>query len=139
MISGDDYKTWLRNFLEPSVISFSSLLCRNCATRAYASSFLGFLHHTHSRSQWSTVLRRGSAAARLLGLRVRIPPEAWMSVCCGARFSAVQTGPGTNPASCKMGTGSFPGVEIGRGVTLTPIPLLVQRSKNRVELYLYSL
>ena len=27
-------------------------------------------------------LRRGSAAARLLGLRVRILPGAWMSVCC---------------------------------------------------------
>ena len=28
-------------------------------------------------------LRRGwSSAARLLGLRVRIPPWAWMSVCC---------------------------------------------------------
>jgi len=27
-------------------------------------------------------LRRGSAAARLLGLRVRNPPEAWMSLCC---------------------------------------------------------
>ena len=27
-------------------------------------------------------LRRGSAAVRLLGLWVRIPPEAWMSVCC---------------------------------------------------------
>jgi len=25
----------------------------------------------------------GSAAARLLGLRVRIPPGAWMSVSCG--------------------------------------------------------
>ena len=30
----------------------------------------------------------------------------------GARFSApVQTGPGAHPASCTMGTGSFPGVE----------------------------
>jgi hypothetical protein len=28
----------------------------------------------------------------------------------GARFSApVQTGPGAHPASCTMGTGSFPG------------------------------
>jgi len=44
----------------------------------------------------------------------------------GARFSApVQTGPGAHPASCTMGTGSFPGVKIGRGVTLTPHPLLV--------------
>jgi hypothetical protein len=57
----------------------------------------------------------------------------------GARFSApVQTGPGVHPASCKMGTGSFPGVESGRGVTLTPHLLLVPRSKNRAELYLYS-
>ena len=27
-------------------------------------------------------LRRGSGATRLLGLWVRIPPEAWMFVCC---------------------------------------------------------
>jgi len=39
----------------------------------------------------------------------------------GARFSApVQTGPEAHPASCTMGTGSFPGVRCGRGVTLTP-------------------
>jgi hypothetical protein len=44
----------------------------------------------------------------------------------GARFSApVQAGPGAHPASCTMGTGSFPGVKSGRGVTLTPHPLLV--------------
>jgi hypothetical protein len=35
-----------------------------------------------SRSQWPRGLRRGSAAARLLGLRVRIPPGTWMSVSC---------------------------------------------------------
>ena len=44
----------------------------------------------------------------------------------GPRFSApVQTGPGAQPASCIMGTGSFPGVKSGRAVTLTPHPLLV--------------
>jgi len=44
----------------------------------------------------------------------------------GARFSApVHTGPGARSASCTMGTGSFPGVKSGRGVTLTPHPLLV--------------
>ena len=44
----------------------------------------------------------------------------------GARFSSpVQTGPGAHPASCTMGTGSFPGVKNGRGVALTPHPLLV--------------
>jgi len=42
------------------------------------------------------------------------------------RFSElVQTGPGAYPASCIMVTGSFPGVKSGRGVTLTPHPLLV--------------
>ena len=39
----------------------------------------------------------------------------------GARFSApVQTGPGVQPPSCTMGTGTLPGVKSGRGVTLTP-------------------
>ena len=34
------------------------------------------------RSQWPRGLRRGSAAASLLGLWIRILPEAWMFVCC---------------------------------------------------------
>jgi hypothetical protein len=34
------------------------------------------------RSHLSRCLRRGSAAARLLALWVRIPPAAWMSVSC---------------------------------------------------------
>ena len=49
----------------------------------------------------------------------------------GARFPApVQTGPGTHPASCTMGTGYFSGVKSGRGVTLTPHPLLVPWSRK---------
>ena len=48
----------------------------------------------------------------------RIPTEA--------RFSTpVQTGPGAHPASCTMGSRSFSRVKSGRGVTLTPPPLLV--------------
>jgi len=48
----------------------------------------------------------------------------------GARFSApVQTSPEDHSASCTMSTGSFPGVRCGWGVTLTPHPLLVPRSK----------
>jgi len=40
-----------------------------------------------------------------------------------ARFSApVQTGPGAHPASCTMGTGSFPAGKSGLSVTLTPHP-----------------
>ena len=38
-----------------------------------------------------------------------------------------------------MGTGSFPGVRCGRGVTLTPHPLLVQRSKQSRAIPLLSL
>jgi hypothetical protein len=40
----------------------------------------------------------------------------------GARFFAhVQTGPGAQPASCTMGTGSFPGVKRpGRGADHPP-------------------
>ena len=55
----------------------------------------------------------------------------------GARFSApVQTGPGAHPTSCKMGTGSFPGANSGRGLTLTPHPFY-WRDQERVELYFY--
>ena len=46
----------------------------------------------------------------------------------GRDFPPVQTGPGAHPASCKMGTWSFPGVKCGRGVLLTTHPLLVLRS-----------
>jgi len=45
--------------------------------------------------------------------------------CPGIESAQVQTGPGAHPASCTIGTGSFPGVKSGRGVTLTPHPLLV--------------
>ena len=43
----------------------------------------------------------------------------------GLEFSPVQTGPGGHPTSCIMGTGSFLVVKSGRGLTLTPHPLLV--------------
>jgi len=49
----------------------------------------------------------------------------------GARFSTpVPTGPGAHPASCTMGTGSFPGVKSGRGVMLTSRPLLIAWSRK---------
>jgi len=50
--------------------------------------------------------------------------ESWW----GRDFPPVQSGPEVHPASCKMGTGSFPGLKCGRGVLLTTHPLLVPRS-----------
>jgi len=46
----------------------------------------------------------------------------------GRDFPPVQTDPWAHPASCKMGTGSYPGVKCGRGVLLTTHPLLAPRS-----------
>ena len=56
----------------------------------------------------------------------------------GARFSApIQTGPGAYRASCKMGTGSFPGVKRpGRGADHPPPSKC--RGHEMVGLYLYS-
>jgi len=57
----------------------------------------------------------------------------------GARFSTpVQTGPETHPASCAMGTGSFPGGKMMPGRDADPSPPSSAEVKNRVELYLYS-
>ena len=72
---------------------FTSLLASN---RRLVTSSLVFMFSTNKhnfinihrnlrQSQWPGGLRRGFAVARLLGPRVRIPPEAWMSVsweCC---------------------------------------------------------
>jgi hypothetical protein len=44
--------------------------------------FFVILLYSVCRSQWPSGLRRGSAAARLLGLRVRIQPRVWLFVCC---------------------------------------------------------
>jgi hypothetical protein len=52
-----------------------------------------------------------------------------------SHLSRPSLGPTQPPAQWVPGL--FRGVQSGRGVTLTPHPLLVPRSKNRVELYFY--
>jgi hypothetical protein len=82
---------------------------------ARASSFTRFLGHIQRRTTFGRTPMVESGD--------RIP--------VGARFFAlVQTSPGTQPASCTMGTGSLPRVNSGRGVTLTPYPLLVPWSRK---------
>ena len=50
--------------------------------RMRSANWIGRNNTSRSRSQWSRGLRRRSVAARLLKSWVRIPPEAWMFVCC---------------------------------------------------------
>ena len=77
----------------------------------------------HKNSQLPYVSGPGSYWLRAGRSGDRIP--VW------ARFYAlVQTGPGAHQASCKIGTGSFPAVKSGRGVTLTPHPLLMPWSRK---------
>ena len=62
----------------------------------------------------------GSVVGIATGYRLHSPgiESRW-----GVIFSSpVHTSPGAHPASCTMGTGSFPGVNSGQGVTLTPHP-----------------
>jgi len=57
--------------------------------------------------------------------------RSWDRIPVGARFSApVQSGSGAHPSFCTMGTGHFPKVKSGRGVTLTPHPFLVSWSRK---------
>ena len=78
-----------------------------------------------------TSLRAVSWARQLSRLRGGRSGD-WIPV--GEIFPApVQTGPGAHPASCTMGTGSFPRVKSGRAVTLAPHPHLAPWSrKSRV-------
>jgi len=57
---------------------------RPSAAHCIADMACFFLRHCKPLNfvQWSRGLRRVSMAARLLGLRVRIPPGAWMCLCC---------------------------------------------------------
>jgi hypothetical protein len=52
---------------------------------------------------------------RVGGVVTRYGLEGLGIILVGVRFSApIQTGPGAHPASCTMGTGSFPGVKVAR-------------------------
>jgi len=56
----------------------------------------------------------------------------------GAIYPApFQTGLGAHTASCTMGTGSFPVVKYGRGLTLTPQTLLVPWSRKGRAIILF--
>jgi hypothetical protein len=56
-------------------------ICNILGLNTTAAIILLLKENCVSRSQWPRGLRHGSAAARLLGLWVRIPPGG-MDVCC---------------------------------------------------------
>jgi len=66
----------------------------------------------------------GSSVTIATELRVR---RSGIESRWGRNFPPVQTGPGAHPASCTMGTESFPGVEVP-GREDDPHPHLVPRS-----------
>ena len=75
-----------------------------------------------------------------IGIATRYGPDSLeIESRWGDKFSAtVHNFPGAHPASCTMGTGSFPGVKRpGRGVDYPP-PYRAE-VKERVELYLHLL
>jgi hypothetical protein len=51
-----------------------------CGIYTYSTSTIPGL--PRCRSEWPRGLKRGFLAPRFVGLRVPIPPGAWMSVCC---------------------------------------------------------
>ena len=83
-------------------------------THTHTHIYICIYTHTHTQlSRYSDWLRAGRS-----GIESRWRRD----------FTPVQTGPAAHPASCKMGTGSFPGVKCGRSVLLTTHHLLVPRS-----------
>jgi len=88
----------------------------------FLNSYFNFLCLLHV-SNWAGWRCRYSDWPRAGRYGGRIPMEARSS-------APVQTGSGAHPASCTMGTGSFPGVKSGRGVTLNPHPFLVPWSRK---------
>jgi len=80
----------MRATLPHSLLPYYSVHNRNTAGANYVNfppicHFLPLIRSKYSlqrRSQSPRGLRHRSAASRLLRLWVRIPPAAWMSVCC---------------------------------------------------------
>ena len=76
------YSSYLKEALE--IVSFCFQISVPPPFGHYTWSYAGVLSFKGAagRSQWQHGLRRRSPAARLLRLWVRIPPGAWMFVCC---------------------------------------------------------
>ena len=121
--------TWMSlAYLFISCVHKRCLLCYHVRGVTFLSTLLLFVYRPQCRrqSQWPSGLRRVSAADRVLGLRVRIPPGSWMCVvivvCCQVEVSAtgrflVQRSPTDCDVSLRYSS-STPAVGVGtRGST----------------------
>ena len=72
------------NNLSPAATTFVALCIGVSWVKhlKYVDSYLEWTLRRTCRFLWQRGLRRRSAAALLLRLWFRIPPEAWMPVCC---------------------------------------------------------
>jgi len=104
-----------RGSLKSTSTLFNGQLCLLVSSTVTVKT-IGIFYAVYFHVRYSDWLRAGRSGDR-------IP--------VGVRFSApVQNDPGAHPSSCTMGAGSFPRVKSGWGVTLTPHPLLVPRSRK---------
>jgi len=71
---------WFKRFLEGNYWNIELICCEDLM-----DMYIPLLNLLFCRSQWPRGVRRRSAAARLLRWWVRIPPGAWMFVCCECR------------------------------------------------------
>jgi hypothetical protein len=117
---------FLRRLLNRYNHNVGTLLQRfsNSGTRTVAlmvrEKILNSFYQLNFRNDSCIISGPGSSVGIATGYGLDVSGDR---ISVGARFSApVQNGPGAHPASCTIGTGSCPGVESGRGVTLTPHP-----------------
>ena len=73
------YAGWYLQLGHDHFLSHTFQLFINCSTRY---SYFTISNMSYCRSQWPRGIKRRSLAARLLRLWVRIPPGAWIFVCC---------------------------------------------------------
>jgi len=103
----------------------------NIWTRKERSNWTTSTLHTKERCGLYVLIDLMSGPGSSVGIATELRAR-WSGIesRCGRDFSPVQTSPGAHPASCRKGTGSFPGVKCGRGVLLTTHQLLVPRSRK---------
>jgi hypothetical protein len=124
-------KAYLRQAFMPAVtgIMSGSFSFKRFWSRIIGSDTLRYISLIYSGllTVLHTLYGPGSSVGIATELRAGRPGDR---IPVGRDFPPVQTGSGAHPASCTIGTGSFPGVKCGWGVLLTTHPLLMPRSRK---------